>query len=257
MVFNRTPQQLRRGVERRLETFIYQFGDEVQCCYCGWSGSRFLPAGQRRVPNRLCPRCSSLQRHRMLYLYMAQHTPLLQKPVRLLDVAPKPCFTELCRRLPNVSYISSDLMTQGAMVFSDLTRMGMASSSFDIIVCLHVMEHIPDDRAAYAEIRRLLKPDGFGLIMVPIEGEQTFEDPDARPEDYDRLYGQHDHVRLCGLDIVDRMREVGLQTETLDMFELFGPEVRRTHALDGDDRYFFCVTRNDAEARGKASATAD
>jgi len=185
----------------------------------------------------------------MLYLYIMQHTPLLRKPVRLLDIAPKRCFTQFCRRLPNITYISSDLMTNGATVFSDLTRMGMASVSFDIIVCLHVIEHILDDRAAFAEIGRLLKPDGFGLVMVPIEGQKTFEDPDACPEDYDRLYGQHDHVRRCGMDIVERMQSAGLRVEALDMFEVFSPDMIRTYALDGDDRYFFCVRKDDTDSR--------
>jgi SAM-dependent methyltransferase len=249
-LFHRTPHQIRHGVERRVQTAWYGLGDDVRCPYCGWSGTRFLPAGQSRAPNRLCPRCGSLERYRMLYLYLTQHTPLLERRTRLLDIAPKPCLTNFCRSLRNVSYVSSDLETSGAMVFSDLTRMGMASASFDIIVCMHVIEHILDDHAAFVEIGRLLKPGGAGLVMVPIDRDVTFEDPDARPDEYERLYGQHDHVRRCGMDTADRMRTAGLNVDVLDIFELLGPETCRTYALRGDDRYLFRVSGGDTAFSG-------
>jgi SAM-dependent methyltransferase len=161
----------------------------------------------------------------------------------VLDVASKPCFRKFCQSLPNVKYLSSDLMTEGAMLFSDLTRMGLASNSCDIITCLHVMEHIPDDRAALAEIRRLLKPDGFAVVAVPLRGDETFEDPDAKPEDYERLFGQFDHVRFYGMDIVKRMHAAGLVVETIDILRAFPRETLERHALYGDDRYFFRLSK--------------
>ena len=161
----------------------------------------------------------------------------------MLDVATKPCFRRFCQSLPNVQYISSDLMTQGAMVFSDLTRMAMASAQFDLITCSHVMEHIPDDRAAFSEVRRLLKPDGFALVIVPIKGERTLEDPNLRPEDYERVYGQHDHVRIYGMDIVDRMKAANLHVDVIDLHNFFAPDAMRRYALSGDDRYFFRLSR--------------
>jgi SAM-dependent methyltransferase len=144
-----------------------------------------------------------------------------------------------CESLPNVKYVSSDLMTKGAMIFSDLTQMGMASESFDLITCMHVMEHIPNDLAAFSEIGRLLKPNGFAIVVVPLKSEKTSEDPDARPEDYERLYGQNDHVRYYGMDIADRMRGVGLNVEVIDLLSLYPEDVLRRNALYGDDRYFF------------------
>lgn len=164
-------------------------------------------------------------------------------PVRLLDIAPKQCFRDFCRSMPYVTYVSSDLATPGAMVFSDLTSMGIATESFDIIICLHVFEHVQDDHSGFAELRRVLKPHGCGLLMVPLLGNSTFEDPNARPEDYERLYGQYDHVRWYGFDIVDRLEAVGLQVETIDMFSLFDERCRHHYALDGDDRYLFRISK--------------
>lgn len=236
----RSFNQIRKGAIKRLRTKWYGLGNRVECCYCGWTGSQFLPFGAEQVPNRLCPGCGSLQRYRMLYLYL--QTIGLDRPVTLLEIAPKSCFCDFCRTSPQITYLSSDLNSSEAMTFSDLTNMGMATDSLDIILCLHVLEHIPDDKSAFREIKRLLKPNGFGLLMVPIKGAKTFEDPTVKPEDYERVYGQYDHVRICGMDYIDRMKDAGLQVERLDMVQFFEPAVVQRYALQGDDRYFFRVS---------------
>lgn len=231
--------RVQRGLTQRLQTQLYSLGNKVECCFCGWRGARFLPAGDSRRGNRLCPGCGSLERYRALYLYLKENSRILTAPTRVLDIATKGCFGNFCRSQPAVRYVSSDLMTEGAMVFSDLTRMGMASESFDIITCMHVMEHVPDDVAAFAEMRRLLKPDGFAVVVVPLVGDKTFEDPHAKPEDYERLYGQYDHVRIYGMDIMDRMKAAGLRVERVDLHQFFTSETMRRYALYGHDRYFF------------------
>lgn len=236
--FNR----VRKGADRRLRPRLYALGNKVECPYCGWHGSQFLPSGEEQMPNRLCPQCGSVERYRSLLLYLKQETGLGQRPLRLLDIAARGCFGHFCRQ-SGVEYLSSDLMTPGAMVFSDLTRMGVADDAFDVIVCLHVMEHIPDDIAAYTEMHRIMKPDGFAIVVVPIKSEKTFEDPDARPEDYKCLYGQDDHVRIYGMDIVERMQKADLNVEIIDIFEFFPPEILQRYALYGDDRYFFRLSR--------------
>jgi SAM-dependent methyltransferase len=227
-------QRLRRGLTRRYQRRIYGLGNQVECCYCNWTGLKFLPAGDRQAGNRLCPGCGSLERYRALYLYLKEHSNISFAPTTVLDVATKPCFRTFCQSLPNVRYVSSDLM-----IFSDLTQMGMASESFDIITCMHVMEHIPNDLGAFGEIARLLKPNGFAIVVVPLKSEKTLEDPDARTEDYERLYGQYDHVRYYGMDIVERMETVGLNVEVIDVFKTHSDQVLRRHGLYGDDRYFF------------------
>jgi len=235
-------KQIKRGVERRLLTALYSIGNRVTCCYCGWAGFRFLPAGDNRIPNRLCPRCGSLQRYRQLCLYLKEQgfeDPT--RPVHLLEIAPKPCMRNYCQQFSHVTYVGSDLDSPQAQVFSDLTQMGMASAVFDIIVCFHVLEHIPDDRTAIREIRRLLKPNGYALIMVPINGDNTFEDPMIPPERFEEVFGQSDHVRICGMDYHQRMIENGLQVETIDMVTYFSPETMRRFALYGKDRYLFRV----------------
>jgi SAM-dependent methyltransferase len=134
-------------------------------------------------------------------------------------------------------------MTPGAMIFSDLTQMGIADDTIDILTCMHVMEHVPDDHAAYKEMRRMIKPEGFALVMVPLRGETTLEEPTLSAADRVRLYGQDDHVRMYGMDIVGRMEKAGLEVEVIDIFERFSPEVLRRNALYGDDRYLFRLSK--------------
>ena len=129
------------------------------------------------------------------------------------------------------------------MLWSDLTQMGMSRDSFDLIICFHVLEHINNDRAAFSELGRILKPGGTGLLMVPLRGDTTFEVPGTHPDDYEHLYGQHDHVRWYGMDIVERIRSADLSVEVLDMFELLGSDTCQRYALYGDDRYVFCFSK--------------
>jgi SAM-dependent methyltransferase len=197
-----------------------------------------LSAGAKHIPNRLCPRCGSLQRYRMLLLYL-QQKKALDRPIRALDLAPRDCFSNYIQQLDHVTYVSSDLDSPFSMVWSDLTRMGIDRDVFDLIICFHVLEHICNDRAAFSELGRILKPGGFGLLMVPIRGNTTFEVSGAHSDDYERLYGQHDHVRWYGMDIAERIKSVGLSVEMLDMFQFFGREVCQRYALYGDDRYVF------------------
>lgn len=217
-------------------------GNRVHCPYCGWHGFKFLPAGAAETPNRLCPRCRSLERYRMLLLLL-QKEDVFKNPIRLLDLAPRECFSNYAKTIPHITYISSDLNSNNAMVWSDLTKMGMAKDSFDLVICPHVLEHISNDHDAFSELYRLLSPTGFGLLMVSISGNATFELPAALPEDNDRLFGQFDHVRRYGMDIVVRMQTAGLKVTTLDMFEIFSPQICQYYGLYGDDRYYFRFSR--------------
>lgn len=176
----------------------------------------------------------------MLPLVLRREVPA-RPNVRILELAPKACFTEFCLRQPGWTYVSSDLSSPTAMVRGDLRAMPFAAESFDVIVCFHVMEHIADDMPAFAEIGRLLKPDGVAILCVPLRGPLTQE---GAPEaDWERLYGQADHVRYYGLDIEDRMVAAGLSVHRIDTLEYFSPAQVERHALRGDDRYLFLVRK--------------
>jgi SAM-dependent methyltransferase len=172
----------------------------------------------------------------MVLLYLTQEG-VLRKPIHILDMAPRQCLSTLLKNIDKATYISSDLNSPSAMVLSDLTGMGFKNDSFDLIICLHIMEHIFDDHAAYLELHRLLKPGGLGLLMVPLSDKTTIESATGTPEDNEKLFGQFDHVRYYGLDIEERMRSAGLEVEIIDMFTYFSEQECTRYALYGDDRF--------------------
>lgn len=230
---------LAKRVLRRAERTVYATGHTVRCPYCQWEGWRFLTAGDSWKGNRLCPGCGSLERYRMLALLLERRLAG-RDGASLLEIAPKPCVEQLCKRR-GWDYLSSDLDSPLATVHADLRAMPMPDNSFDAIVCFHVMEHIQDDNPAFREIARLLKPDGFGVICVPLGDRPTQEG--APESEWTRLYGQHDHVRLYGMDIVDRMTSAGLAVDTVDTHAYFAAAEQARHGLRGDDRFLFVVRK--------------
>ena len=227
-------------LRRRAERVILETGHTVECPYCKWHGWRFLSGRNDRKPNRLCPRCGSLERYRILALLLERELAGFES-VRLLELAPKECLRRFSTE-HGWQYLSSDLEDPNAMLRADLRCMPIASNSFDAVVCMHVMEHVPDDAPAFAEIGRILKPRGFAVICVPLRGPHTQEG--APRSEWTRLYGRYDRVRLYGMDIVDRMRAAGLSVRTIDTLEAFDDAHLTKYGMRGDDRYIFLVQRS-------------
>lgn len=231
-----------RGLRRRAQVAWASTGDTVACCYCGWQGRWFLPAGLHRTPNRKCPRCGSLERYRMLYLFLERRTGFFTEPCTVLEVGPKRCFSQLCRALPRVRYAGVGLDDAGCSARADITRLGVRPGSVDLVVCFHVLEHVANDGAALAELHRVLRPGGTALIQVPLRGMHTIEDPAASPAERERLFGQHDHVRWYGADVAERVRAAGFTVQLDRPCEWLGGDLVRRHALRGDDEVLIVAT---------------
>ncbi len=210
-------------------------GDRVECPCCGGRFRGFLPGGPERRPHARCPGCGALERHRLVWLWLQRSTDLLAVPRRVLVVAPEEFLQEALRGRPTIDYLSIDLASPLAMRHMDLTRLELPGASFDAVFCNHVLEHVPDDRAAMRELRRVLKPDGWAVLQTPVDPARatTFEDPAAvRPEDRLRLFGQSDHVRIYGRDLFDRLRECGWAIERVPLARSLGEPLARRHGLD-------------------------
>jgi len=205
---------------------IYAFvlkGDRFHCPLCSNGFRKFLPAGVEQRPNGLCPGCGSLERHRLLWIALNKQWDCGQfkQGGSMLHIAPEKALTN--KFIDFFDYFSADLDGRKAMMAMDITAIGFPNDSFDAIVCNHVLEHVPQDRKALAELYRVLKPGGWGSIQVPMEGETTEEDPSVTdPAVRTRLYGQSDHIRRYGTDFVNRLKEAGFVVLALQKSELLG-----------------------------------
>jgi SAM-dependent methyltransferase len=158
----------------------------------------------------VCPACGSLERHRLLWLYLRRRGDFFARGLRVLHFAPEPCLESRLRG--KLDYVSADLEPGTADVVADIAALPFEQASFDRVLCIHVLEHVRDDAAALRELRRVLAPGGEALIMVPLLGDTTDEDPDASPDERVRRFGQADHVRLYGAaDLFARIAAAGLE----------------------------------------------
>ena len=217
-------------------------GDAVHCPCCGGRYSRFAAAGS---PPRAaaCPRCNSLERQRLLWLYLGRRTNLFTARLRVLHVAPEDCLQASLASLPNLDYLSADIVAGTAMASIDIADIGYRDASFDAILCSHVLEHVADDRRAMRELYRVLRPGGWAILQVPIDSSRaaTFEDPAVTgARERERLFGQSDHVRVYGRDYPARLRAAGFEVSEVRFAAELPAEVVRTCGLDEREAIFHC-----------------
>jgi SAM-dependent methyltransferase len=227
---------LRRAV--RAVVAVLWRGGAVECPCCGGRFRGFLPGGVERRPGARCPRCGALERHRLVWLWLARETTLLTAPHRVLVVAPEAFLQEALRRRPNLDYLSVDLDSPLAMRRMDVTRLDLADASFDALLCSHVLEHVLDDRAAMRELLRVTRPGGWAVLQTPFDParEASDEDPTVTdPAARRARFGQRDHVRTYGRDLFDRLRASGWEVERIPYPRAIGAEAARRFGLDPDE----------------------
>ncbi len=197
-------------------------GGKYYCPVCESNVRRFDPAGDPPRANARCPVCGSLERPRLDWQLLTKRTDLFDgSPKTMLHVAPEKFLEARFRRIKNLDYRSADLNSSKAMVQMDITNINYPDNTFSVIYCSHVLEHIPNDRKAMAELHRVLKQDGWAVLQVPITAEKTYEDPAiTEPEERKKHFGQWDHVRRCGPDYIDRMISAGFVAESLSAIDL-------------------------------------
>lgn len=181
---------------------------------------KFLPYGYENPrENVLSPSTLSLERHRLLWLYLKNKTDFFTRPIKLLHFAPEQAFYKRFKRLDHITYTTTDLNSPLADVKADICHLPFDDDTFDVILCNHVLEHIPDDTKAMQELYRVMKPGGWGIFQIPqdLKREQTFEDNTITDrKERARIFGQYDHVRIYGRDYFDKLRSVGFKVEEVD-----------------------------------------
>jgi SAM-dependent methyltransferase len=169
-----------------------------------------------------------------MWLYLEREVGIADRELQVLHVAPERGISKRLGALRGVTYAAIDLAGREGAQRADLTELPFGQE-FDLILCSHVLEHIPDDRKAMGEMRRVLRPSGIALMQHPIGREQTYEDASIiEPKDRERAFGQHDHVRIYGRDLLDRLRQVGFEVDEINYIEEVTMEQRSRFRLERD-----------------------
>ena len=195
---------------------FFLLGRNVTCPICLKSFRRFLPYGRINPrPNALCPNCLSLERHRLIWLYLKEKTEFFRHKLHVLHIAPERCFIHRFEKIHRDQYITADIESPLAKVKMDIHKIPFKENTFDVVLCNHVLEHVTDDIQAMKEIARVLKPGGFAILQVPFfhpVPDKTFSDPTIKdPKLREKMFGQADHVRKYGKDYSQRIEQAGLK----------------------------------------------
>ena len=195
----------------------------------GKSYKTFLPYGYgKQRPNVLAPGTLSLERHRLLWLYLSRETDFFTAPKKVLHFAPEQAFYKRFRHQKNLDYTTTDLLSPLADVKADICNLPFPDNAYDIILCNHVLEHIPDDAKAMSELYRVLKPGGMAILQIPqdLSRATTFEDNSITdPKKRAEIFGQYDHVRVYGRDYFDKLRAVGFIVQEIDYTRTLSAEL--------------------------------
>lgn len=224
---------------------LFYMGNKVECSVCNNTFRKFLPYGYTKATSRknaLCPRCLSLERHRLMYLYLQEKTDFFTKNLKVLHIAPEQCFYKRFRALENLDYTTGDLESPIADVHFDVQAIPFPDESYDVVICNHVLEHVDDDAKAMSEMYRILKPGGFAILQVPqdTDAENTYEDPTITdPSEREKHFLQKDHVRLYGLDYAERLSAVGFKVTADTYSNNFPLETANRYSLPLKEIFYF------------------
>ena len=200
-------------------------GNEFTDPINGKSYRKFLPYGYvKQRDNALSPGTLSLERHRLLWLYLNNETNFFSKTLKVLHIAPEQCFYNLFKNLKNINYTTFDLNSPLADIKGDICNLPFKENSFDFILCNHVLEHINDDKKAMKELYRVLNKNGTAILQVPInqKSSKTFEDSSiVDKKERIEKFGQYDHIRLYGLDYFKKLESFGFKVDPLKYSKKF------------------------------------
>src|SRR5690606_22307716 len=195
----------------------------------------FLPYGYGNQRNNvLSPSTLSLERHRLFWLYLKNETDFFSKDLKVLHFAPEQAFYSRFKKQKNLDYTTTDLESPLAVVKADICNLPFENDAYDVILCNHVLEHIPDDTKAMRELYRILKPGGMAVLQIPqdLSREKTFEDNSITDKkERTKIFGQYDHVRVYGRDYFDKLRSIGFKVDAVDYTEKLSKEEVEKYCL--------------------------
>ena len=237
IVLNTIPRKLLTRLSFLLKPLIkiYLYGNKYTDPIDGSSFRKFLSYGYNKIrKNALSPSTFSLERHRLLWLYLQNETDFFEKKMKVLHFAPEAAFLKKFKKLKNISYDTIDLDSPLADIKADICDLPIKNDSYDFILCNHVLEHILDDNKAMKELYRVLKKGGTGIFQVPLNmsNKQTYEDfTITDPKERNKAFGQYDHVRVYGMDFFERLKNVGFKVEKCEYTSKLSEEEKTKYCL--------------------------
>ncbi len=206
---------------------------------------KMLPYGYEssQRQNALAPGSLSLERHRLLWLYIREETNFFTAPQKVLHIAPEQCFYDRFRKMKNLNYHTADLDSPIADIKMDIHNIPFDDNTFDVVLCNHVLEHVNDDIQCISELYRVLKPNGWAIIQVPSNPKLniTEEDPSITdPKERTRRFGQYDHVRMYGKDYPQRLEKTGFKVKVTNYSEKLSSEQFNRYCLLKDEILYVC-----------------
>ena len=225
---------------KKIAPILYK-GNTVECPVCERSFRKFLSYGSAvaQRENVLCPYDLTLERHRLMWLYLKEHSNFLTADkLDVLHIAPEQCFHKRFKEQKNLNYLTGDLVSPLADLHFDLHSIPLEENHFDVVFCNHVLEHVDDALQCMKELYRVMKPGGWGIFQVPqdFSRETTYEDPSiTSPEDREKHFWQKDHVRLFGKDYPDWLRKAGFQVEEFLQESNYSKELIQRYRLQPEE----------------------
>lgn len=223
---------------------VFYAGNTVECPVCKNTFRKFLPYGRLEPrQNALCPSCLTLERHRLMWLFLKNKTNFFTDKLKVLHVAPELCFIDRFESLSNLDYITGDIESPLAKVKMDLHDIPFDDNTFDVTFCNHVMEHVEDDIHCMRELHRILKPGGWAIIQSPMDLSlsETYEDNTiTNPSEREKAFGQNDHLRMFGRDYKNRLIKGGFDVTEEDYAHEIEETLRKRYALPEDEIIYFC-----------------
>jgi len=247
LVLNTIPRRLLIKISLWLRPFLILFykGNHYTDPIDGKTYRKFLPYGyQSQRKNVLAPGSLSLERHRLLWLYLKNDTNFFTEPKKVLHLAPEQAFHSRFKKQNNLDYITADLDSPLADLKADIMDLPFVDETFDVVICNHVLEHVADDKKAMQELYRVLRKGGLGIFQVPqdLNRESTYEDANITdPKERTKHFGQYDHVRVYGKDYFDRLRTVGFNVTPIDYSTKISPHLFDRYRLAKGELLPVCV----------------
>ena len=223
---------------------LFLRGNKFEDPINGKTYRKLLPYGRLKPrENAIAPDSLSLERHRLMWLFLKNKTNFFTDNLKFLHIAPEYCFIKIFKGMKNLDYLTADLISPWADVKMDVHDIPFEENTFDVVICNHVLEHVDDADKVMKEFYRVMKSGGWGIFQVPIDynNSVTIEDRSVTdPRERERLYWQSDHLRLFGRDYGDKLIAAGFKVTESNFINEIDPKLVERYALDKNEIVYYC-----------------